>query len=81
MTYSSRRIDGCEAVADSIKAAGGSAEAVACHMGRVEQIELLFQHIDNAHGRVDVLVNNEASNPYYGHILDTPVVVFEKHLK
>ncbi len=78
---SSRRIDGCEAVADSIKAAGGSAEAVACHMGRVEQIELLFQHIDNAHGRVDVLVNNAASNPYYGHILDTPVAAFEKTLE
>lgn len=78
---SSRRIDGCEAVADSIKAAGGSAEAVACHMGRVEQIELLFQHIDNTHGRVDVLVNNAASNPYYGHILDTPVAAFEKTLE
>lgn len=78
---SSRRIGGCEAVADSIRAAGGSAEAVACHMGRVEQIELLFQHIDNAHGRVDVLVNNAASNPYYGHILDTPVVAFEKTLE
>ncbi len=77
----SRRIDGCSAVADSINTAGGSAEAVECHMGRIEQIELLFQHIDTAHGRVDVLVNNAASNPYYGHILDTPVAAFEKTLE
>lgn len=77
----SRRIDGCQAVADQITAAGGSAEAIECHMGRVEQIELLFQHVDQAHGHIDVLVNNAASNPYYGHILDTPVAAFEKTLE
>ncbi len=77
----SRRIDGCRAVAEQIAQAGGSAEARECHMGRVEQIELLFQYVDGAHGRVDVLVNNAASNPYYGHILDTPVAAFEKTLE
>lgn len=77
----SRRIDGCQAVADAIQADGGSAEARECHMGHVEQIENLFSYIDTAHGRVDVLVNNAAANPYYGHILDTPVAAFEKTLE
>ena len=77
----SRRLEGCEAVANDIKAAGGSAEARACHMGHVEQIEGLFEYLDTAHGRVDVLVNNAAANPYYGHILDTPVAAFEKTLE
>lgn len=78
---SSRRIEGCQAVAESINAAGGSAEARQCHMGHVEQIESLFQYVDATHGRVDVVVNNAAANPYYGHILDTPVSAFEKTLE
>lgn len=29
-------------------------------------------------GRLDILVNNAAANPYYGHILDTPLDAYEK---
>lgn len=74
----SRKIDGCRAVADAIVAAGGKAEAWPCHLGQLEQIEAAFAHIDAAHGRIDILVNNAAANPFYGHILDTPVAAFEK---
>ncbi|CAN0599185.1 unnamed protein product, partial [Ectocarpus sp. 12 AP-2014] len=55
---SSRKIDGCEAVASSIRAAGGSAEAYACHIGEMDQIEEIWAHIEKAHGKLDVLVNN-----------------------
>lgn len=78
---SSRRIDGCQAVADGIKAAGYSAEAYACHIGEMAQIEEIMQHIRDTHGRLDILVNNAATNPYYGHILDTPVDAFEKTIE
>ncbi len=74
----SRKIDGCQAVADAIRAAGGQADAYACHLGDLAQIERLYQEIDARHGRLDILVNNAAANPYYGHILDTPVSAFEK---
>lgn len=77
----SRRIEGCQAVVDSIRAKGGSAEAHACHLGDVGAIEALFQAIDSQHGRLDILVNNGAANPFYGHILDTPVSAFEKTLE
>jgi len=30
---SSRKVDGCQSVADAINAAGGSAEALGCHVG------------------------------------------------
>lgn len=39
---SSRKIDGCEAVASSIRDAGGSAEAYACHIGDMDQIESIW---------------------------------------
>jgi NAD(P)-dependent dehydrogenase (short-subunit alcohol dehydrogenase family) len=58
---------------------GGSAEAVACHIGELEQIEALFAHVEKKHGRLDILVNNAATNPYFGSILDTdPVASFQK---
>ncbi|HEV3428006.1 MAG TPA: SDR family oxidoreductase [Paraburkholderia sp.] len=75
---SSRKIDDCEAVARGIREAGGSAEAVACHVGRIEDIQAIFGHIRERHGRLDILVNNAAANPYFGHILDTDLASFEK---
>ncbi len=75
---SSRKIDACQAVADSIIADGGKASAFACHVGEMDQIETIFTHIKDSFGRIDILVNNAAANPYYGHILDTDVAAFEK---
>ncbi len=78
----SRKVESCQAVADAIVAAGGKAEALACHLGDLAQIERTFQHIDDHYGgRLDILVNNAAANPFYGHILDTPVSAFEKTIE
>lgn len=75
---SSRKVDDCQAVADAIKSAGGSAEAFACHIGEMAQIEAVMKHVKDSHGKLDILVNNAAANPYFGHILDTPVSAFDK---
>lgn len=75
---SSRKISGCQVVADAINEAGGSAEALACHVGEMAQIEATFAHIREHHGRLDILINNAAANPYFGSILDTPVDAFDK---
>ena len=77
----SRKLDGCKLVADSVIANGGRAEAYQCHLGSMEQIEQVYAHIDQTHGRIDILVNNGVANPYYGHVLDTPVSAFEKTLE
>jgi len=75
---SSRKIDGCQRVADEIKEAGGSAEALACHIGEMDQIEACFKAIEEQHGKLDILVNNAAANPYFGHVLDTDLSAFQK---
>ncbi|MCG8518197.1 MAG: SDR family oxidoreductase [Pseudomonadales bacterium] len=75
---SSRKIDGCEAVASSIREAGGSAEAYACHIGDMEQIEAVWGHIEQNHGKIDILVNNAAANPYFGPVEDTDLAAFNK---
>ncbi|MDO8860270.1 SDR family oxidoreductase [Haliea sp. E1-2-M8] len=75
---SSRKLDGCTSVADSICASGGSAEAFACNVGDMGAIQALFEHIHGAHGRLDICVNNGAANPYFGHVLDTDLAAFQK---
>jgi NAD(P)-dependent dehydrogenase (short-subunit alcohol dehydrogenase family) len=75
---SSRKQEDCEAVAASIREAGGKAEAFPCHVGRMEDIAAIFEHIRGTHGRLDICVNNAATNPYFGHILDTDLGAFNK---
>ena len=75
---SSRRQSGCEEVAGGIRDEGGKATAFACHIGDPEQIEAIFDHIRQEHGRLDILVNNAAANPYYGHIAETDPGAFTK---
>lgn len=78
---SSRKQDECAAVAAAIVAAGGKAEAFACHVGRMEDIGALFAHIRATHARLDICVNNAATNPYFGHVLDTDLGAFNKTLE
>ena len=60
---SSRKIDGCEIVAQSIRDDGGDAVAMACPVGEMAQIENIFGQISEKYGRLDILVNNAAANP------------------
>lgn len=75
---SSRKIEDCSAVANSINNSGGKAEAFACNVGKMEDISAIFAHVRATHGKLDILVNNAAANPYFGHILDTDLGAFNK---
>src|SRR6516164_2774489 len=75
---SSRKIEACEDAAASIRAKSGSAEARAMHVGATEQIDAMFAHIDRAHGRLDILVNNAAANPHLGPAVDISPSAFDK---
>ncbi len=75
---SSRKLPDCETVVAEIRAAGGLATAHACHAGEPDQIDALFAAIRAAHGRLDVLVNNAGTNPYFGPIVDAELRAFQK---
>jgi NAD(P)-dependent dehydrogenase (short-subunit alcohol dehydrogenase family) len=75
---SSRKAEACDAVVKAIKDAGGSAEVIACHIGEMEQISAIFAAIEARHGRLDILVNNAATNPHFGPIVDTDLGAFQK---
>jgi NAD(P)-dependent dehydrogenase (short-subunit alcohol dehydrogenase family) len=74
----SRKLEGCQAVADAIRADGGSAQALAMHVGDTAAIEAAFAQLD-AEGRApSILVNNAAANPYFGPMLDMDLGSYEK---
>lgn len=75
---SSRKQEGCEKIAEAIRSDGGTAHARACHIGEMDQIGEMFRFIREEYGRLDILVNNAAANPYFGHILDTDPGAFQK---
>ncbi|MDD1507394.1 SDR family oxidoreductase [Pseudomonas sp. CNPSo 3701] len=74
----SRKLDDCQTVADAIVAKGGKAVAMACHIGEMEQIQAVFAEIRQRYGRLDILVNNAATNPQFCNVLDTDLGAFQK---
>jgi NAD(P)-dependent dehydrogenase (short-subunit alcohol dehydrogenase family) len=55
--------------------------AVACHTGKAEDVEALFARAVETFGRVDGLVNNAATNPYFGPLVDTPDSAIDKTIE
>jgi NAD(P)-dependent dehydrogenase (short-subunit alcohol dehydrogenase family) len=75
---SSRRLESSQRTVEEIATAGGRADAFACHAGDLDQIDTLFATLRERFGRLDVLINNAATNPYFGPVLATSREAFEK---
>ncbi|VFQ44020.1 SDR family oxidoreductase [Desulfoluna butyratoxydans] len=78
VVLSSRKIEGLEAVKAKIEAAGGTAHAVACHTGDLEQIAHLTAEVKRLCGGLDILVNNAAANPHFGPMVDAEEWAWDK---
>jgi NAD(P)-dependent dehydrogenase (short-subunit alcohol dehydrogenase family) len=68
VVVSSRKQDACEEVAAEINAkyGDGTAIAVAANISDKEGLQHLVDESRRAFGKIDILVCNAASNPYYG---------------
>jgi NAD(P)-dependent dehydrogenase (short-subunit alcohol dehydrogenase family) len=67
-----------EAVAELESIRPGSASYVASHAGREEEIAALVATVMERHGRVELLVNNAGTNPYFGPLIDADVAAWDK---
>ena len=70
VVVSSRKLANVRAVAEEIVEAGGEASAIQAHVGRTEDVAGLVQHAIDTFGRLDIAVNNAATNPHFGPLLD-----------
>jgi len=78
VVVASRKQDGVDAVARAIEEAGGEALAVACHTGKSDDVDALMKKSVEAFGKVDILVNNAATNPYFGPMMNIEWGAWEK---
>ena len=63
------------------EALGASAIAVACHTGKADEVDALAAKAVEKFGRIDGWVNNAATNPYFGPMIDTPDAAFDKTIE
>jgi len=47
-------------------------------VGEIADISRTFEEVRTSLGKLDILVNNAATNPYFGHVLDTDLASFQK---
>ena len=74
----SRKSQGLEDAAATIREAGGSVEIKVCHTGYPDRIEAMYGQIAKDHGRLDILVNNAATNPHFGEMLSADAGIWDK---
>ncbi len=75
-----RKADGVHAVAESIakEHGDGTAVGVAAHTGKEADCVGLVQKAIERFGKVDVLVNNAGTNPYFGPLLNADMGAWDK---
>jgi len=75
---SSRKQADCEKVAESIRENGGKAISAELHLGELSHHGKVVEMIAKEYGRLDILINNGATNPYFGPAHEAPVSAYDK---
>ena len=74
----SRKPEACAAVADAITAKGGSASFAELHLGELSHHDRVLAQIEAEHGRLDILINNGATNPHFGPAHSATEAAYDK---
>jgi len=78
VVISSRKQEAVEEVAAGFKADGLEAIGIACHVGDEAQRVNLIEQTISQYGRIDCLINNAGTNPYFGPIEQMPMAAYQK---
>lgn len=70
VAVTSRKLPDLEEVATEIRGLGRRSMAVATHVGRMDEINNLVPKVKDKLGRIDILVNNAATNPTMDQAID-----------
>lgn len=80
IVVASRKLEGCQRVADEVRAAGRRALPVSCHVGDWDQCQRLVDDTVAEFGRIDVLINNAGIAPVPPALKDVTADLFDKTL-
>ncbi len=78
LVLTARKAPDLEAVANDVKRLGRRALPVPGHMGRRPDIDRVFEQVEKEFGRLDILVNNAATNPAFGPLIEIDEDAWDK---
>ena len=78
VVIASRKLENLEATAKEFASLPGRVVPIACHVGRLDQLENLIRQTEAQLGPIDILVNNSATNIGQGQALDVTDDMFDK---
>jgi len=81
VAIASRKKEGVDAAALRLRASGVTVEGFTCHTGKPEDVRRLVEGVVAAFGKVDVLVNNAATNPHFGPLMTADDAAFDKTIE
>ena len=77
LAISGRKLQDLEKVADEIRKLGKKCLPVSAHARKVEELKHLVDQVVETFGRIDILVNNAATNPAMGPIVGTEEKIYD----
>ncbi len=80
VVISSRKLDACEVVREELQREGHEAIAIACNIGKPEDLEALVAQTLGTWQRIDILVASAGINPHYGPLSGIPDDAWNKIL-
>jgi NAD(P)-dependent dehydrogenase (short-subunit alcohol dehydrogenase family) len=81
VVITARKPEELEETAKAIRDEGGEATAIAAHAAKEESINDLVEKVVEQHGRIDILVNNAATNVAFAQLADMDVAAWDKTLE
>jgi NAD(P)-dependent dehydrogenase (short-subunit alcohol dehydrogenase family) len=78
VVIASRKLEVLQSTAMEFANLSGKVVPIACHVGRLDQLENLVREIETRLGPVDILVNNSATNIGQGPALDVTDEMLDK---
>jgi NAD(P)-dependent dehydrogenase (short-subunit alcohol dehydrogenase family) len=78
VVISSRKMENLEKVREEIESKGGECFVVPAHSGKEEDLKNLVEKTLEKYGKIDILVNNAATNPIFGPIMDAELSAWDK---
>ena len=81
VVIASRKLENLEATAKEFASLPGRVVPIACHVGRLDQLENLIRQTEAQLGPVDILVNNSATNLGQGPHLEVTDDMLEKIIR
>ena len=78
VTICSRKQESVDSALAELQRFSGSVQGVAAHVGKTADLKRLVSTAEEHFGPISILVNNAGTNPYYGPIIDSEELAWDK---